>query len=99
MTTVDEFICQVQAVREMCEHMNFRSTARIARLTNSEGKVTGYNTDIKVCCADCGHPFTWVGVPFGYSPNHPALSADGQELRAPIQPSNYDLERALHPNN
>lgn len=79
-----------------CEHFNFESHARIGRLTDDEGgPVTGYSADIRIKCSDCGHPFTWVGVPFGYSPAQPMVSVDGQQLRAPITPSNFELERMM----
>ena len=72
----------------MCDHKNFKANVNVTRLTDQddETKITGYTTDITVHCADCFKPFTWVGVPSGYSHNQPMLSADGLELRAPIKP-------------
>mgnify|MGYP001613731486 CR=1 FL=1 len=72
----------------MCDHLKFEATVRVGRLTDSDDqtKITGYMTDITVHCADCFKPFQWVGVPGGYSPNQPMVSADGTELRAPIKP-------------
>ncbi len=72
----------------MCDHKNFKAQVDVTRLTDIDDpeKITGYTTDITVMCADCFKPFRWVGVPGGYSPNQPMVSADGLELRAPIKP-------------
>lgn len=70
----------------MCDHKNFNAKVNVTRLTDHSGKVTGYTTDITVHCADCFKPFEWIGVPGGYSPLQPMVSADGLELRAPIKP-------------
>lgn len=69
-----------------CEHKNFESTCAVTRLTDDSGKLTGFTTDISIHCRDCFKPFEWIGVPGGYSPVHPCVSADGLELRAPIKP-------------
>jgi hypothetical protein len=100
MTTVDEFLEQVESAREACAHFNFHTSARIGRLTKKEGgPVTGYSADIRIKCSDCGHPFTWIGVPLGSSPSQPMASVDCEELRAPIQPSDFALQRINATNN
>lgn len=70
----------------MCEHSKFNAEVKTVRLTDDDGKITGYTTDITISCAECFKPFRWVGVPMGYSVNQPMVSIDGLELRAPIEP-------------
>ena len=67
-----------------CEHLEFDAEARIARLTDSVGVVTGFAADLRVSCAGCKEPFVWKGLEAGVDPNQPMVSIDGQELRAPI---------------
>jgi hypothetical protein len=79
----------VEGDRDMirCEHDNFSANVKVIRLTETEGgPVTGYTTDISVKCNSCGIPFRFRGRQYGSSPDEPALSADGLELRAPIEP-------------
>lgn len=71
-----------------CEHLNFGADCRVGRLTDKEGgAVTGYTIDVKVKCKECGLPFRFLGLPHGYSFVEPSVSADGTELRAPIEPT------------
>lgn len=71
-----------------CEHVNFASQANVFRLSDTEGgPITGYKLDLTVKCADCGLPFRFLGLPFGSHPTEPRLSADSEELRAPIEPA------------
>lgn len=80
---------------EDCKHERFQCTCEVTRL-HKEGepeKITGYTTDIKVHCTDCGQPFEWIGVPGGSSPMQPMVSFDGTELRAPIRPSKLPIEK------
>jgi hypothetical protein len=80
------------AEQTKCPHMNFRSLVRVGRLTDrDDGPVTGYTADIHIECADCKLPFRFRGLAAGYSPAEPKLSADGLELRAPIEPA-YTVE-------
>lgn len=76
--------------------MNFECRASVTRLTAEDDteKITGYTTDIKVSCAECGLPFEWIGVPGGYSPAQPMVNFDATELRAPIKPSTDPVEHA-----
>jgi len=72
----------------MCEHEHFKSMVRVGRLTDRDGgPVTGYTSEIHIECAECGLPFRFIGKQFGSSPFEPMLSADGLELRAPIEPA------------
>lgn len=71
-----------------CPHMNFRSLTKINRLTAREtGPVTGYTADITIECVDCGLPFRFRGLAAGSHYAEPRVSADGTELRAPIEPA------------
>jgi hypothetical protein len=75
-----------------CAHMNFWANVRVGRLTDGDdGSVTGYSADIHIECMDCKLPFRFRGLGAGYSPAEPKLSADGLELRAPIEPA-YTVE-------
>lgn len=78
-----------------CKHERFQCSCAVTRLqdTKEPEKITGYTTDIKVHCMDCGIPFEWIGVSMGVSPLEPMVSADGTELRAPIRPSNAPIEK------
>ena len=56
--------------------------------TDTEGgPVTGYTADIKIKCSDCGLAFRFRGLPAGSHYAEPRLSADGLEMRAPIEPA------------
>lgn len=73
-----------------CEHESFTSHAVVTRLTETgdlaDTTVTGYTLDLRVTCDGCGEPFVFLGLAPGMSFTHPMVSADGTELRAPIQP-------------
>ena len=70
-----------------CEHLNFGARIAVNRLSDTDdGPVTGYAADITICCADCGLPFWFLGLPAGYSPQQPMTNVLGTELRAPIAP-------------
>ena len=71
-----------------CQHMNFDAHTRVGRLTDTDGgPVTGYTADIKIKCRDCGLPFRFMGLPAGHHFAEPRLSADGLEMRAPLEPA------------
>ena len=75
-----------------CAHMHFETHARIGRLSDVEGgPITGYTSDIKIQCADCGLPFRFRGFAAGSHYAEPRVSADGLELRAPLEPA-YAVE-------
>lgn len=72
----------------MCAHDSFKSVVRVGRLSDVEGgPITGYTADVKIECAECGLAFRFRGSRYGSSPHEPMLSADGLELRAPIEPA------------
>lgn len=71
-----------------CVHMNFSADCQVARLSKEDGgPITGYTLDVRVKCAECGLPFRFMGLPFGSHYAEPRLSADSEELRAPIEPA------------
>ncbi len=70
-----------------CEHMNFKTTCKVIRLTDVEGgPVTGYTAEIRIFCADCRMPFQFLGTDIGYSDQIPKTNFAGSELRIPIKP-------------
>lgn len=72
--------------------MNFDAYTRVGRLTETEGgPVTGYAADITIKCRDCGLPFRFRGLAAGSHYAEPRVSADGTELRAPLEPA-YTVE-------
>ena len=70
----------------ICQHEEFQVRSNVTRLTDDAGIVTGYTCDFMVHCIQCELPFRFRGDRYGSSPHHPALSADGLELRTPIEP-------------
>ncbi len=71
-----------------CTHEDFHANVTVARVEPHPvgGMPKAFVADIHVNCADCGAPFTFVGVPCGLSYDQPRCSVDGTELRAPIRP-------------
>lgn len=80
-----------------CVHMNFKAHVAVGRLQAGETDATivGFTADVTVECADCGHPFEWVGIPMGYSPMHPMCSVDGLEARMPLMPKGVPMRTDL----
>jgi hypothetical protein len=72
-----------------CTHENFTAKIAVGRILD----VGKFVADITVNCVECGEPFRFVGVPAGLSYEHPAVSIDGLELHAPIEP---EIEKRLH---
>jgi hypothetical protein len=71
-----------------CPHEEFNTLARIGRLSDVEGgPITGYTANIKIECALCGLPFRFRGLAAGSHFAEPRVSADGTELRAPLEPA------------
>lgn len=70
-----------------CKHENFKAEVKVGRLSQVEGgPVTHYCADVTVCCAECGLPFQFSGLPLGMSAYTATMSMDGLELRAPLMP-------------
>ena len=73
-----------------CEHMRFLSKAKVIRLTDNSGVVTGYTVDIRIKCDDCGLPFRFLGLAAGIHDavyDEPRVSVDALVLRAPLEPA------------
>lgn len=68
----------------MCEHMNFHATVEVNRVQHPEAM--SFLADIRIRCADCEHPFAFVGLPCGMNYTEPMVSPDHLELRAPVTP-------------
>jgi hypothetical protein len=79
-----------------CEHMRFLSEAKVTRLTDKDGLITGYTVDIRIKCDDCGLPFRFLGLAAGSHYAEPRTSVDATELRAPLEPA-YVTEILGHP--
>lgn len=81
-----------------CRHEAFFVQADIARVgeedPGSGGMPKAYMLEITVKCEDppngCGEPFRFCGVPAGMSYQHPMVSPNETELRAPIRPASAD---------
>ena len=72
----------------ICDHPTFAAVVSVGRLTDDQtGRVVAYEAEVKVQCDACGESFTFQGLPAGSSSDHPTVSVDGQELRAPIAPA------------
>lgn len=48
------------------------------------GNTNLHYLEISAACSICGKPMVWRGIPAGISPNGPAASVDGLELRLPF---------------
>lgn len=74
-----------------CQHEEFRTKGNVYRLSDVEGgPITGYSVEFIVHCAKCNLQFRFRGKDYGSSPHQPMLSADGLELRAPIEPAHVN---------
>jgi len=79
-----------------CEHNQFEASVDVSRIKESEdGPVTAFMAEVRVKCVDCGQPFRFKCSRIGVDPKEPMASADGQELRCPIEPSDGTLVTGL----
>jgi hypothetical protein len=75
-----------------CSHAHPISMVTVRRFATREaGVIDGWMAEIRVQCADCGHPFEFLGLQIGANSAKPAMSVDGLELRAPIRPRRHEL--------
>lgn len=80
-----------------CQHLKFSSRVGVFRLSDKDGgPITGYTAEVKIKCDDCGLAFRFMGLPAGSHYAEPRVSADGLELRAPIEPAHV-TEICGHP--
>lgn len=73
-----------------CLHLDFEAIVAVNRIADDGQEPTAYVADITVCCAACREPFRWTGLCAGLSYNHPMVSVDETELRAPLRPASSD---------
>lgn len=66
-----------------CKHESFAAEVDVNRLETS-GR---FSADVRIKCADCGHPMKFLGLPMGLDLNGAAVSANGQEARLAIHPA------------
>lgn len=66
-----------------CEHEDFSAHVAVTRI---EDRPNCYQADVRIECSQCGEKFRFLGLRHGLSFTQPMLSADGLELRAPIEP-------------
>jgi len=80
----------------ICEHMNFSAHVAVGRLTEAEGgPVKAFAAEVRINCADCGLPFTFLGFPLGLGLKMPSVSVGGEEARLPIEPVTLTQLREL----
>ncbi len=65
-----------------CTHPEFAANVVVNRFEDT-GR---FNAEVRVSCIACGESFRFLGVPAGLLTDRPAVSVDGLELRAPIEP-------------
>ena len=84
--SLDEFEANLKARQRDCKHFNFRVSAEVGRLTESESDPTviAFTCGLSVFCADCGLQFEFVGLPLGFSHYQPTVSMDGKKAEIPI---------------
>lgn len=81
-----------------CPHEDFAAEVDVNRLLDGQedgSAPRAYSASIRVCCAQCGEPFRWIGVPAGLRPDRPMVSVDETELRAPLRPASSDPDFGL----
>ena len=70
-----------------CLHEDFRAEVGVHRLTSSEqGPVTGYMSEVRIWCAQCGLPFEFQGIEPGINLRGATVSIDNQEAHLAIVP-------------
>ena len=76
-----------------CPHLAFAATVNVNRIGTEEtadGSPRAYVAEVSVKCEDCGELFRWSGCRAGLSYDHPMVSPDETELRAPLRPGSAD---------
>lgn len=69
--------------------------ARVTKVRASDEEPT-FHAAVQAICVECGERFKFKGVPVGFRPSRPTISADGLELRAPLEPSGEFDERVIN---
>lgn len=65
-----------------CSHPEFQLNGEFTTIQD----VGQLMLDLTVWCVRCNEKFCFVGLPMGVSFDHPMMSPDGTELRAPLIP-------------
>jgi hypothetical protein len=79
-----------------CPHPDFIATVEVGRIAaddehaSDDDPAQAFTADVRVHCASCDEPFRWTGLEVGMSFDHPMVSIDGLELRAPLRPASSD---------
>jgi len=72
----------------LCRHEKIDAEVTVNRLEDAGT----FMADIRICCKDCGLPFSFKGLPQGLDMHGAATSPDGTEARCAITPGeNLDL--------
>lgn len=70
-----------------CPHMTFEASVDVNRLSDTDGgPINTYSADIRIQCAECGQPFSFLGLPCGSLKRGASVSVDGHEARMAITP-------------
>lgn len=68
--------------KKKCEHLNFRSDCKIARLEDSGG----FMAEIVISCLECFEPFKFLGLPMGLNLQGATTDPTQTELNIAIAP-------------
>lgn len=63
-----------------CEHPDFEARVTVNRLSDTHR----FTADVRITCVSCRVPFRFLGLPCGVHNDGPTVSANAEELRAPI---------------
>lgn len=80
---------------EKCQHNKNHRAVCVVNHMEDTGR---FCVDLRIDCADCGHPFQFLGLPLGLDLSGAAMSVDGQEARlaiAPVGTVPQPMDRAL----
>lgn len=71
-----------------CEHLNFAAEVDVHRLTKQDdpATVTGFMTDVRIRCAECGRRFQFLGLDAGVDLGGAKVSIDGLEAHLALCP-------------
>ena len=69
-----------------CDHkVNHEGSCKVVYITD-----TGqFILEVRLECADCGHPFEFIGLPLGVNLSQPTMSIGGDEARLPVKPKGH----------
>ena len=79
-------------ILESCKHENFNANVSVNRIVNDSGIVIDFLADLKIHCLDCDLPFSFKGLPKGFSGNQASSDLFALEARLPIEPADDTLK-------